>query len=367
MGVSVFIGLVAALTAVTTFYLNRIFSYWQRRGIPYIKPTIPYGNFKGLGTKYFHGSMGQKLYNEMKGKAPFCGIYMFLEPVILALDLEFIKAILIKDFSHFHDRGIYFNEKDDPLSAHLFSIEGSKWRHLRSKLTPTFTSGKMKFMFPTILKTGKEFADTLTSLLAGKESLDIEVKDILARFTTDVIGQCAFGIECNSLKDPNAEFRNMGRLVFEKRRHNMVVFTLLQTFRELGRFFKMKTTLEEVEKFFIESVQQTVEYREKNDVTRNDFMDLLIKIKNGEKLQKSDRETLSGLSLNEMAAQAFVFFLAGFETSSTVMTFALYELALNQDIQLKARQEIKQVLEKYGGEMTYDAVSDMNYISQILN
>lgn len=187
------IGLLAVVITLTTYYLKRIFSYWERMGVPSIKPIIPYGNFKDLGSRYFQGSMTQTFYNKMKGKAAFCGVYMYLEPV----DLEFIKTILIKDFSFFHDRGVYYNEKDDPLSAHLFAIEGSKWRNLRSKLTSTFTSGKIKFMYPTILATGNEFKCTLNDLLDNKESLDVEIKDMLARFTTDVIGQCAFGIECN--------------------------------------------------------------------------------------------------------------------------------------------------------------------------
>lgn len=65
--------------------------------------------------------------------------------------------------------------------------------------------------------------------------------------------------------------------------------------------------------------------------------------------------------------KAFVFFLAGFETSSTVMTFALHELALNQEIQDKAREEIKNVLDKHEGHFSYEAMLDMNYITQILN
>ncbi len=65
--------------------------------------------------------------------------------------------------------------------------------------------------------------------------------------------------------------------------------------------------------------------------------------------------------------QAFLFFLAGFETSSTVMTFAMYELALNKEIQNKARDEIKNVLEKHQGIFSYEAMMDMEYITQILN
>lgn len=340
------------------YYLRHTFSYWQRKGIPFIEPEIPWGNFRKF-TEMHQSELIQQFYHQMKGKAQFFGIYAFQNPMIVPTDLEFIKNIMIKDFGHFQDRGIFFNEKHDPLSATLFSIEGQKWRQLRAKITPTFTSGKMKFMFPTVLTVADRFVDTIDKMIELDGFADVEIKELLARFTTDVIGECAFGIECNTLANPDTEFRTMGRKVFAADKWLLAKFFLYTMFPETARFFGGRTTAMDVESFFMGIVKDTVRYRENNETNRKDFMNLLIGLKNAPAGQN--------ITINELAAQSFVFFLAGFETSSTVMTFALYELMLQPDIQQKGRDEVKRILEKYDGKLTYEAVLEMTYIDQILD
>lgn len=62
-----------------------------------------------------------------------------------------------------------------------------------------------------------------------------------------------------------------------------------------------------------------------------------------------------------LAAQCFVFFIAGFETSSTTLGFLLLELAQNEEIQNKVRDEIRAVLENNDNELTYDSMKQMTY------
>ena len=71
--------------------------------------------------------------------------------------------------------------------------------------------------------------------------------------------------------------------------------------------------------------------------------------------------------MKELAAQAFMFFVAGFETSATTMNFCLYELALNPDIQDRLRNEIDTVLKKHGGSVTYEGIQEMSYLDKTIS
>ena len=131
-------------------------------------------------------------------------------------------------------------------------------------------------MFGTLVECGKELQECL--LEPANKSETIEIKDILARYSTDIIASCAFGIQCNCLKNPDAEFRKWGRKVFEGSALMGILRTIMRLVPSLGRFAPFPP--KDVSKYFMKMVRNTVEYREKNDVKRNDFMKLLIQMKN---------------------------------------------------------------------------------------
>lgn len=49
------------------------------------------------------------------------------------------------------------------------------------------------------------------------------------------------------------------------------------------------------------------------------------------------------------------------------MNFSLYELALNQDIQNKLRNEINNAVERHDGKLSYEAMMDIPYLDQVIN
>lgn len=146
--------------------------------------------------------------------------------------------------------------------------------------------------------------------------------------------------------------------VFKQSKLQVLKMMFLMLFKGFATTFKMKSIPAAVEKFFVELVYNTVEQREKSKIQRNDFMNLLIQLKNSE-------DPNARITMDEMAAQSFVFFLAGSETSSTAMVNCLYELAMNQQIQDKLRTEIKRVCGE--GKLTYDSVNSVEYLNMVID
>lgn len=302
MSLSVTIALLSAIVGAVYFYIRRKYSFFQENGFLHEKPEFPFGNLKGVGKKFHQVYKMKELYERFKGKAPAFGIYFFITPTVVITDLELVKNVLARDFDNFHNRGLYFNEKDDPLGAQLFTLENTEWKTLRGKLTPTFSSGKMKMMFETVIAV----ADLMKKQFdKDAEAGIIEVKNSLANFTTDVIGNVAFGLEMNSISNPDAKFRQMGKKVFDLDGNVQFKIIFLNSFMTLARKLRMTLFSAEVANFFVTTIRETVNYRQEKKIQRNDVMNLLMNL-------LDDGTNKEGtISFNELAANCFVFFFAG--------------------------------------------------------
>lgn len=362
--VDIFLYVILPLLLVAFLFLKKKFSFFEDNGIPHIKPSSWItGNVGDFGKKIHFAEFIHNLYAECKGKDVIAGFYGMFIPSFIVTDLELVKQITVKEFNIFTDRGMFVNEEKEPLTAHLFSLEGEKWRFLRNKLSPVFTSGKIKIMFTTISDKGTN----LVRAIEKASSLgSVEVKDMSNRFTIDVISTCAFGMETNTLNNENSEVENLFKRVFgggdDLKKH-----ILVGLFPRVGKFLNVKMVEEPITKFFYDVVGGAISYREKNSVNRNDLLDMLIQLKNKGSIEGEISSETRKLTLDECLAQAFIFFFAGADTSSNTIAYAIIELGLNQDIQTKLRDEIRAKSASSNGEINYDNLQEMTYLNQVLN
>lgn len=180
------------ISSVFLFFKKR-YCYWKNRGEPFVEPTFPFGVLPPRKVIHFQDVTG-KIHNQKSG-SPFIEGSFFASPIVVATDLDFVQYVLIKDFTTFHKRGMYNNEAEDLLSAHVFSLDGEKWKSLRAKLSPTFTSGKMKFIFSTVAEVADRFNETLTKLV--RPSAVLEMKDLCARSSLVHLGSNATNFVLN--------------------------------------------------------------------------------------------------------------------------------------------------------------------------
>lgn len=347
--------------AVILLYFKWTYGYWKRQNVSYISPSIPFGNLENpLWMKRGFVGILEDAHNQLKTRGKrFGGIFILHKPILVLVDPELIKLALTKDFVHFMNHGNFVDENKEPLSANLLNLEDDKWRNLRTKLSPTFTSGKMKIMYEEMLTCADQMVKHIHSLTSKQQPLDI--KEIIACYSTDIIGSCAFGLDCNSFTNPNAEFRKYGRMLMDMDIATTLKMFIIFLMPEMNKLYHIKLIKEEIEKFFTNAFTAVINHRISTGFKRNDFVQILLE------LGDSGDKNGNGLTMQEMLAQSFIFFGAGFETSAINLTFCLYELALHQEYQDKLRCEILEVLKRNDGKLTYEAVMEMHYMDQILD
>ncbi|OAD56723.1 Cytochrome P450 6B4 [Eufriesea mexicana] len=353
----IFCGIVALFLAIY-YYFTIKFKFWESRGVIGPRPIFLFGNFlKVILARTTLPEYVKQIYEKYENEQ-MIGTYMLSAPVLILRDPEIIKDVLIRDFSKFGNRGINFSDKAEPLSTNILNLEPKRWRPLRGKLSPMFTSGKLKDMFDLILESGAQLEKYLNKIVAQKEPIDFH--NVTAKFATDVIGSCAFGIETSALDDEESDFRKLGKTIVAVDLQNTIrlkVRTFLPKLYDLSGYIFPERRFTP---YFTNLVADTMKYRKENKVYRPDFIHILMELK-----EHPDSIEEFKLTNEILAAQAFIFFVAGFETSSSTMSNALYELARNPQIQDKLREEIREHYAKHNGKLKYEHIKNMEYLDKV--
>lgn len=347
----ILIGLVF-LCVLCWCWSERCYLYWHFQNVPYV--TTPFSYFYGNIVKSTHVALqyGHLIKAHRSENQSILGIYtLLLKPTLLIYDLGLIRQVLVKDFNHFQDRGMFYNERDDPPSAILGTLDHDKWKAIRPKLTPAFSPAKIRGMFPIMKTIGDRLIDGLKHI--AKYENQVEIRDIIGRLTLDVIGTVAIGIDCKCLGASNTQILEMLQKAMKS--HSSFLSSLFtSSFPKLARSLRHRKHPKEVSDFFIDIVKQTIKHRQENEAERNDYMQLLID---------------SGLTPNQIAAITFDFLSAGYSDTTNTLVYCLFELSLpeNEEIQTKARKEIESVLQQRDGELAPNTLDKMNYIKLIIN
>lgn len=247
----------------------------------------------------------------------------------------------------------------------------------------------MGLMFELVTECTHDVINHFMTKVKNGEKLNVEMKDFFARYTNDVIATCAFGIKINSFADPDNEFFTKGKKIasFGGDAFKMLKLFVALMLPKVGDFFKQQMFEESLVGSFKSNVTKTIETRQENNIVRPDMINIIMQLREGTvkwQTEEKSHETLEGFATveeseigkatvsrkwsdNDLLAQCFIFFFAGYETSSIMLIFAAYELVANPDVQQSLYEETAEMNDQLGSKgITYDAIRKMKYLDQVI-
>ncbi|NXV45899.1 CP3A9 protein, partial [Uria aalge] len=334
------------------------FGVFKKLGIPGPRPLPFFGTCLEYrkGFLEFDNSCFQKY-----GKV--WGIYDGRQPVVAVLDPQIIKTVLVKEcYSTFTNRRRF--DLAGVLKNAITLAEDEQWKRIRTVLSPTFTSGKLKEMFPII----KHYGEILVKNVQKRVEKDncLPMKDIFGSYGMDVVTSTSFGVNIDSMNNPKDPFvREMRKLV--KFDFFAPVFIITFIFPFLTPILaKMNVSIfpSDAVDFFMRSISKIRQDREKETHKgRVDFLQLMIESQNsGNEANHYDK----ALTDTEILSQAFIFIFAGYESISSTLSYVAYELATHPDVQQKTLEEIDSILPNKA-PLTYDAMMQMEYLDMTVS
>lgn len=144
----------------------------------------------------------------------------------------------------------------------------------------------------------------------------------------------------------------MSAKLFETSWIKLLFITFKSVFPSLLQFYELPFVPETITNYFVGLTKQAIQLRESNeDYKRDDYLNFLLKL----------REKKGDLEVEDMAAHMTTFFLDAYETSSIILTHALYQLAKNKYSQKKLRDEI----ERCNEDFNFEIISGLKYLDQV--
>ncbi|KAG9146078.1 hypothetical protein Leryth_022159 [Lithospermum erythrorhizon] len=269
---------------------------------------------------------------------------------VFITDSQLIKEVLSKNYQ-------YLKPQFPPHAKYLFSgilqYEGDKWAKQRKLLNPAFHMEKLKLMLPAFYLSCMDTLNKWENLVASsKGGCELDVWPHLQTLTADAISRTAFGSNYEE-----------GRKVFELLREQtqLVVIALRSLYVPGMRFLptKMNRRIKEIAKEIDVSITNVINKRIKamkaGEERTDDLLGILLEP--NLKAIEDRRNKSSAMSIHEIIQECQLFYLAGQETTSTLLVWTMVLLGKHPEWQKKAREE---VLQKFGYEKP--GLEDLNQL-----
>ncbi|XP_029910174.1 thromboxane-A synthase-like [Myripristis murdjan] len=399
-GSSVSLSLFLIFLALLCWYSVFPFSVLSQCGVKHPKPLPFFGNMFMFRQGFYEP------YNDLiKKYGRVCGYYLGRNPVVVIADPDMIKQVAVKEFSCFNnrfDKAMAISTK--PMIDSLLMLRDERWKRVRSILTPSFSTAKMKEMVPLINTSTGTLMNNLDAYAKTGEAFDLH--RCFSCYTIDAIATVAFGTQLDSQNNPDDPFVRHAKTFFSLSFFQpllllVVAFPFLKV-----PLLSLSKSQSESDNFFISCIKKMIKERDEQppEQRRRDFLQLMMDarssnecvsldqfdmVNNADEVGHTHQQTDQSASEqdndyhqpqassakssqkrtitdDEIVGQAFIFLLAGYETTSNTLAFICYLLATHPECQRKLQDEVDQFYSRHESP-DYFNVQELKYLDMVIS
>lgn len=351
---------VAVIVGLAYVYLTRNYGHWSKRGIPTVPNALP-----GLGHTWPMYAMTQNtnilfhnFYEKGKGLS-MIGFYDMTTPGILIRDPELVKSVLATNFNKFGKNVWSINPDKDPIiSKNPFFADGDKWKTQRAQLSGMLSFAKLKMILGQIADACDKLEEYVDDRVKVSGTAEFEMKRLFSRYTSEIVANSVFGVEGYSFDDNHKgrSFLEIGETIFVPAISTGLKNVLTLFFPFLSGLCDVSFLPKDIDAEFRRMIDTVVDVRLEHKIVKNDILQNILE---SEKTDKIDKDYV--------LAHAGSFFVDMYETTSITMNYVSFQLAMHVDVQEKARNEVRSVMNRHNGQLTYDALKDLTYMDRVIN
>ncbi|XP_039117211.1 cytochrome P450 CYP72A219-like [Dioscorea cayenensis subsp. rotundata] len=292
------------------------------------------------------------------GKISFTWLGPFAR--VTLMNPELVKEVLSDKFGHF------MKPRTTPLAKFLvqglLTHEGEKWAKHRRIINPAFHLEKLKLMYPAFSASCGELIRRWDKMIPDEGCLELDVFPEIQNVTQDVISRTAFG---SSYEE--------GRRIFELlTEQTQLIIPVIQSVYIPGYRFlptPMNQKRSQVDKEMKRILRDMIEKREramrKGESSKNDLLGILLESNMKEAKEVQGKKSKNrGMTTEDVIQECKLFYLAGQETTSVLLTWTMILLGMYPNWQAKAREEVLHVFGKNTPDM--DGLSRLKIVTMIL-
>ncbi|KAL6615624.1 hypothetical protein ACP70R_037894 [Stipagrostis hirtigluma subsp. patula] len=278
-------------------------------------------------------------------------------PRVTITEPELVREVLSNKFGHFEK--VKFGQLQRRLHNGVGGHEGEKWAKHRRIINPAFHLEKLKRMLPAFAACCNDLVKRWEGLVTDGEPREVDVWPEMQNLTGDVISRAAFG---SSYLEGRRIFQLQGEQV-------QLAVQLMNKLHIPGYLYlptkpnrRMKQIASEIEGLLKGIIAKRENALRAGNATSDDLLGLLLE-SNMEHC-RGDGDSKAGITTDDVIGECKLFYFAGMETTSVLLTWTMVVLCMHPEWQDRAREEVLHVFGS--GTPDYDGLSRLRIVTMVL-